>query len=134
MAVFSSEGLVLPADGLDGTYFLPTMSDLLGAGIVAEVSPESPAWFEFVESPIEVRGLSRTFEATVSWALFDNDGLELASGFATTGGSGPEFGEMSIDIPYVVSAPEVGTLQVWWDSPKDGSVTDLREVAVWLMP
>ncbi|MDH5421299.1 MAG: GerMN domain-containing protein [Acidimicrobiia bacterium] len=134
VTVFSSEGLVLPADGLDRAYFLPTMSDPLGAGIVAEVSPESPAWFEFVENPIEVRGLSRTFEATVSWALYDNDGLELASGFATTGGSGPEFGVMSFDVSYTVPAPELGTLQVWWDSPKDGAVTDLREVAVWLMP
>ncbi len=134
VTVFSSEGLVLPVDGLDRAYFLPTMTDPLGAGVVAEVSPESPAWFEFVESPIEVRGLSRTFEATVSWALFDNDGLELASGFATTGGSGPEFGAMSIDISYTVPAPELGTLQVWWDSPKDGAATDLREVAVWLMP
>lgn len=134
VAVFSSEGLVLPADGLDRAYFLPTMSDATGAGIVAEVSPESPAWFEFVESPIEVRGLSRTFEATVAWALFDNDGLELASGFATTGGSGPEFGAMSIDIPYSVSVPELGTLQVWWNSPKDGARLDIREVAVWLMP
>ncbi len=132
--VFSSEGLVLPAEGLDRAYFLPTMSDAIGAGIVAEVTPESPAWFEFVESPIEVRGLSRTFEATVSWALFDNDGLELTSGFATTGGSGPEFGAMSIDIPYSVSVPELGTLQVWWDSPKDGARLDVREVAVWLMP
>ena len=134
VTVFSSEGLVLPDDGLDRAYFLPTMSDPLGAGIVAEVSPESPAWFEFVESPIEVRGLSRTFEATVSWALYDNDGLELASGFATTGGSGPEFGVMSFDVSYTVPAPELGPLQVWWDSPKDGAVTDLREVAVWLMP
>lgn len=134
VTVFSSEGLIIPDGGLDRAYFLPTIADQLGAGIVAEVSPETPAWFEFVESPIEVRGLSRTFEATVAWALFDNDGLELASGFETTGGSGPEFGAMSIDISYTVPRPELGTLQVWWNSPKDGARLDVREVAVWLMP
>jgi len=136
VTVFSSEGLIIPDEGLSREHYLPTMTDPIGAGIVAELSPESPAWFEFVESPVEVRGLSRTFEATVEYALFDNDGTELASGFATTGGGGPEFGPMSIDITYSVSYPQVGTLQLWWDPPIDGDpgFADLRETAVWLMP
>ncbi len=136
VTVFSSEGLIIPDEGLDRAHYLPTLTDPIGAGIVAELSPESPAWFEFVESPVEVRGLSRTFEATVEYALFDNDGTELASGFATTGGGGPEFGPMSIDITYSVSYPQVGTLQLWWDPPIDGDpgFADLRETAVWLMP
>jgi hypothetical protein len=136
VTVFSSEGLIIPDEGLSREHYLPTMTDPIAAGIVAELSPESPAWFEFVESPMEVRGLSRVFEATVEYALFDNDGAELASGFATTGGGGPEFGPMSIDIAFTVAYPQVGTLQLWWDPPIDGDpgFADLRETAVWLMP
>ncbi len=136
VTVFSSEGLIIPAAGLDRSYFLPTMTDPIGAGIVAEISPETPAWFEFVDSPIEVRGLSRTFEATVEYALFDSDGVEIASGFATTGSGGIEFLPMEIDIPYTVTEPQIGTLQMWWTPPIDGDpgFADLRETAVWLMP
>jgi hypothetical protein len=123
---FSSEGIDI-SGGMDRDYFL-------GTGVVPEILVDSPASWQFVESPIEVTGIARAFEATVDWALYDNDGLELASGFTTASISGPDWGDMAFTIPYTVTALQVGTLEVWETSAMDGSRTDLRETVVWLTP
>jgi hypothetical protein len=123
---FSSEGIDI-SGGMDRDYFL-------GTGVVPEILVDSPASWQFVESPIEVTGIARAFEATVDWALYDNDGLELASGFTTASISGPDWGDMAFTIPYTVTDLQVGTLEVWETSAMDGSRTDLRETVVWLTP
>lgn len=126
VTVFSSEGIDISA-GLDPEYFF----DL---GIMPEVFPQSPAAFEFVESPFDVLGWSRAFEATISWELYDREGLLLADGFETTGSAGPDFGIMTFDVEYTVGERQVGTLMVFEISAKDGSRIHLREVPVWLEP
>jgi germination protein M len=123
---FSSEGIEI-GDGLDAAFFTDT-------GVMPEKLPLSPAWWEFVESPFTVTGYSRAFEATVNWQLYDNDGALLVEGFATTGSSGPDFGPMTFEVTYTVDRPQVGELMVFEYSAKDGSVIDLRETALWLMP
>ena len=99
-----------------------------------EVFPQSPAAFEFVESPIDVLGWSRAFEATINWELYDRDGLLLNEGFETTGAAGPELGVMSFDVDYTVTERQVGTLMVFEISAMDGSRIHLREVPLWLEP
>jgi len=123
---FSSEGIDI-SGGMDRDYFL-------GTGVVPEILVDGPASWQFVESPIEVTGIARAFEATVDWALYDNDGLELVSGFTTASISGPDWGDMTFTIPYTVTDLQVGTLEVWETSAMDGSRTDLRETVVWLTP
>lgn len=126
VTVFSSEGLDI-ADGLDLAYFNDT-------GLLAEKTPLSPGWFEFVESPFMVTGYSRAFEATVNWELYDEDGLLLNEGFATTGSGDATFREMEFSVTYSVDEPAQGTLVVFEFSAKDGSITDARDTALWLMP
>jgi hypothetical protein len=126
VTTFSSEGIEI-GGGLDPAFFFD-------AGVMPEILPTSPAWFEFVESPFTVTGWSRTFEAQWSWALYDNDGAELVTSPILAGSSGPDFGEFSFEITFGVTRNQVGTLTVFDQSAKDGSVIDLRETALWLMP
>jgi hypothetical protein len=126
VTIFSSEGIDI-GDGLDPAYFFDT-------GVMPEILPTSPAWFEFVESPFTATGWSRAFEAQWSWALYDNDGAELVGSPILAGGSGPDFGEFTFDVTYSVSRIQVGTFTVFDQSEKDGSIIDLRETALWLMP
>ncbi len=123
---FSSEGIEI-GDGLDVGFFTDV-------GVIPEKLPLAPAWWEFVESPFTVTGYSRAFEATVNWQLYNNDGALIAEGFETTGSSGPDFGPMTFEVSYTVDRPQVGELMVFEYSAKDGSVIDLRETALWLMP
>ena len=131
--VFSGEGLDI-SDDLTRDYFLPTVTDVIGADVVPGLFVERPAWFEYVESPIDVTGMGRAFEGDFRWQLYDRDGLLLAEGNSMVGG-GPEFAPMSFSVNYTVSQPQLGSLIVWWDSPADGGGrVDERETAVWLMP
>lgn len=123
---FSSEGIDI-STGMDRDYFL-------GTGVVPEILVDTPAWWQFVESPIAVTGIARAFEATVDWALFDAEGLELASGFTTASTGAPDWGDMMFNIAYNVDHLQVGTLQVWETSAQDGSRLNLREAVVWLSP
>jgi hypothetical protein len=123
---FSSEGIDI-AGGMDRDYFL-------GPGVVSENLVDSPASWQYVESPIQVTGIARAFEATVDWALYDRDGAQLISGFVTASTGAPDWGDFSITIPYAVDELQVGTLQIWETSAKDGSRTFLRETILWLTP
>jgi Immunoglobulin-like domain of bacterial spore germination/Sporulation and spore germination/S-layer homology domain len=127
---FSSEGIEI-GDGLDAAYFTDNDS---GLGVLAEHFPTSPAWYEFVDSPIAVEGWSRAFEATIQWQLFDDDGMLITEGFETTGSGGPTWGPMEFEIEYEIDRAQLGTLTIFESSAKDGSPTDIRETAVWLQP
>ena len=126
VTIFSSEGIDI-STGMDRDYFL-------GTGVISENLVDSPAYWQYVSSPIQVKGIARAFEATVLWALYDNDGAELTSGFTTATTAGPDWGDMLFSIPYTVDRPQVGTLQVWEESAKDGSMLFLRETVLWLTP
>ena len=126
VTTFSSEGIDI-SDGLDVAFFNDT-------GLIADKTPLSPAWFEFVDSPFAVTGYSRSFEATVNWELYDADGELLDEGFATTGSGDATFREMVFAVTYEVDRTQLGTLMVFEVSAADGGIIDLRETAVWLLP
>jgi hypothetical protein len=126
VTLFSSEGIDI-SGGLDPAYFFDT-------GVMPELLNTSPAAWQYVESPVQVEGWSRAFEATFLFTLTDDDGLPLAEGFVTGGGAGPEFGEFSFSAPFAVDRPQLGTLILYNLSAKDGSVIDLRETPIWLEP
>ena len=95
---------------------------------------ESPAYESFqTGNPLIVTGTANVFEATVSVALTDGDGLILWEGFTTaTCGTGCR-GEWEVSIPYDVSQNQMGSLIVWESSARDGSQTNVREHPVWLV-
>ncbi|MCP4224318.1 MAG: hypothetical protein GY773_13325, partial [Actinomycetia bacterium] len=123
---FGSHGMdVTPS--IDRDYFL-------GGGLVAEILIDTPAWFAPAGSPILVSGLARAFEATVQWALYDNDGLVLDEGFTMASTGGPDWGTFQFAVPYTVDTPQLGALMMWEDSARDGSPIHLVEHPIWLTP
>jgi hypothetical protein len=79
-------------------------------------------------------GTANVFEATVSLALADADGLILWEGFTTAScGTGCR-GEWEVTIPYTVDEPQMGALIAWEESARDGSQINVREHPVWLAP
>ncbi len=76
-----------------------------------------------------VSGLSRTFEATTQWRVVDAARRVLASGFTTASrGTSAVWGtyQISVQLPATVSGNV--TLEVYWGSPRDGSVVGLVQV------
>ena len=93
-----------------------------------------PSTVAFVDYPLVASGTANVFEATISIALTDADGLILWEGFTTaTCGTGCR-GEWSVTIPYTVDVEQRGSLIVWEESAQDGSQTNVREHPVWLIP
>ena len=111
-----------------------TRDSFLGGGLVAEILIDDPAWFAQTESPLLVSGLARAFEATVQWALYDNDGLLIDDGFTMASAGGPDWGTFQFAIPYSVDTPQLGALMMWEQSARDGSRIHLVEHPIWLAP
>lgn len=111
-----------------------TRDSFLGGGLVAEILIDDPAWFAQTESPLLVSGLARAFEATVQWALYDNDGLLIDDGFTMASAGGPDWGTFQFAIPYSVDTPQLGALMMWEQSARDGSRIHLVEHPIWLTP
>lgn len=119
--------------GMDVTPSL-TRDSFLGGGLMPEILIDQPAWFAQTRSPLIVSGLARAFEATVQWALYDNDGLPLDEGFTMASAGGPDWGTFQFAVPYTVDTPQLGALMMWEDSARDGSPIHLVEHPVWLTP
>lgn len=111
-----------------------TRDSFLGGGLVAEILIDDPAWFAQTESPLLVSGLARAFEATVQWALYDNDGLLIDDGFTMASAGGPDWGTFQFAIPYSVDTAQLGALMMWEQSARDGSRIHLVEHPIWLAP
>ena len=58
----------------------------------------------------------------------------ITEGFETTGSAGPTWGPMEFEVEFDIDRAQLGTLTVFESSAKDGSPTDIRETAVWLVP
>jgi hypothetical protein len=123
--VFGGEGIIVndPATSADFESLLPA------------VMIDSPVYGGlYGANPMVAYGTANVFEATVSLALTDADGLIIWEGFTTaTCGTGCR-GEWEISIPYEVDAPQMGSLIAWESSAMDGSQTNVREHPVWLVP
>jgi len=87
-----------------------------------------------VSTPVTVTGNADVYEATVSLRVVDGYGNELAAGFATaTCGSGCR-GRYEHQLRFRVTREQDGVIEVWWDSPEDGSRQDVVRVPVTLLP
>jgi hypothetical protein len=118
VTTFSNEGIVLGGPQTREDY-----EDVTPAILV-----ESPTPFETVASPLGIEGTANVFEATVSYALVDALGNELASGFATaTCGTGCR-GTFEAEVPFDAADGAALTLAVFEVSAKDGSRANVVEI------
>ena len=100
------------------------------ANVTPAILPESPTPGATVTSPLTLRGIANTFEATVNYTITDPEGLVLEEGFTNaTAGTGT-WGSFSVDVPYETTRSGMGSVIVYQVSPRDGSRTDLMEVPV----
>ncbi|HUG31089.1 MAG TPA: Gmad2 immunoglobulin-like domain-containing protein [Candidatus Limnocylindria bacterium] len=124
VTVFSGEGVVLdtPVDRADYEYLLPA------------IFVDRPAWGGVLANPARLVGVANAFEATFHVRILDGEGRSLADGpVMATCGTGC-YGTFDVTIPYTVSSPRWGTLQVYELSAKDGSIVNMTEYPVWLTP
>ena len=124
VTVFSGEGVVLdePVGRADYTDQLPT------------VFVDRPAWGAQVGGQLRIVGLANVFEATFQVKLLDAGGRTLAEqSVMATCGTGC-WGTFDATVPFSVSREGWGTLQVYELSAMDGSVQNLTEYPILLVP
>ncbi len=110
----------------------PSPSPIVSArGNIAVEQPHAGAR---VGSPLTAAGRARVFEAALVWRLVDQGGRELAKGFTTASVGAPDFGTFSFPIAFRVTAETAATVEVFTNSPRDGSVDELVRVPVTLLP
>lgn len=95
---------------------------------IVGISPKSG---DSVSFPFKVMGSARVFENTVRIELKDKDGKILFDSF--TNANSPDIGqfgpfEKEIDCLRAAPASEDVVLTVFWDSPKDGSRLDEKNI------
>jgi germination protein M len=99
-----------------------------------DISPaillESPAPGAVVSSPIELRGTSNTFEATMQIEIIDSAGEIIYQDFATaTAGSGTR-GTFDVTIDLDIQNEGLGTIVLYEKSAQDGSRINVVETPV----
>jgi spore germination protein GerM len=130
IGVFGGHGIVLddPAVRTPLDTLLPAI--MIESPAYGSIQPDSLA----SGGVVLASGSANVFEATVSLALTDADGLILWEGFTTAScGTGCR-GDWEVAITYEVDEPQMGALIVWEQSMQDGSQINVREHPVWLVP
>ncbi|HTK15801.1 MAG TPA: Gmad2 immunoglobulin-like domain-containing protein [Acidimicrobiia bacterium] len=104
------------------------------ANITPLILVESPTPGATVGTPLNVRGMSNTFEAGINYTLYDSTGAVLVEGYTTaTAGTGT-WGTFDFDVAYTVPRAEPGRLSVYEISAKDGSRVHETSVPLDLQP
>ncbi len=85
---------------------------------------------EAIESPVQISGNARVFEATVNIRIKDAQGKTLAEGYSTASEGAPGRGEFQKEMTFKAPAMGEGLIEVFWQSMKDGSEQDLVTVPV----
>ena len=87
-----------------------------------------------VTSPVTVAGNADVFEATVNIRVLDGEGEVIVESFAmATCGTGCR-GDFSTQIDVPIDVEQPGTIQVFEYSAKDGSMINIVEIPVILVP
>ena len=93
----------------------------------------APEGYTRITSPVTVRGEARVFENTVIIRLRDEDGRVLAETFTTAQSADVGlFGPLELSLAFDKPTGSQGTLEVFWESPADGSETDIVSIPVYL--
>jgi len=118
--VFSSEGIVL-----DGPQTRDDYRDILPLIFV-----EQPLPGDVVTSPIEIVGVSNTFEATLQYRVELDGGDVLAEGFATASCGSGCWGDFTILPAYGLPGPAAGYVVLYESSAEDGREINIVRIPV----
>lgn len=133
----SVDGVTFRIDGTATTVFTGdgvTIPSPAGRDEFRDVTPlvfvESVAPGDAISTPVKVAGMSNTFEANVRIRILGADGSVLADTFTTaTSGTGT-WGTFAVNVPFAKGSHTTGTVVLFEDSPKDGSMVNVVEVPV----
>jgi hypothetical protein len=104
------------------------------SGELPAIVVETPAPGDVVTSPVTIAGTADVFEATVSIRIYDSVNNLIVDTFTTaTCGTGCR-GDFSIEIPFAVAERQGGRIVVFESSAKDGSMINVVEIPVTLVP
>ena len=132
VTVFGSEGIVL--DGPVGRFDHSEPGLSMFESVLPAIFVDGPAWGAALGNPGRVTGTANTYEAWFMVGLYDASGRGLNEwpGNATCG-TGCR-GTFEMNLSYVVSEPQWGTLRVL-DGDESGETDGVtREYLVWLTP
>jgi hypothetical protein len=95
--------------------------------MAAFIDVVGPVDGQVVDGEVDLVGCSSVYEGTVRYRVLSGDSVVVDS-FTTATAGGPELGEFREEI----QLPGTGsyTLEVFWDSPADGSEQDLVAIDV----
>jgi hypothetical protein len=100
------------------------------ANVTPFILVESPVPGASVTSPLDVTGISNTFEANVRYSITDPEGLILEEGFTTaTAGTGT-WGDFSFTVDFATDRTGLGAVIAWQDDMNTGEPRDVYEVPV----
>ena len=104
------------------------------AAVMARDLATTPQTGMRVSSPVTIAGSADVFEATVNIRVLDANGEVIAESFAmATCGTGCR-GDFSTQVDVPIDAEQPGTIQVFEYSAKDGSMINMVEIPVTLVP
>ena len=94
------------------------------------ISVRHPRPHDIVDDPVEVAGVGTGFEGTLQVRLRNHAGDEIAQRHFNVGGTGI-WGNffLRVDVPGVPNRPR-GTLEVYENSPEDGSEINKRVIPI----
>ncbi len=153
--IIVGQKLLIPAEGseappavVEPTVAASTEATPAATAVVAEetVVPEAPALGAGititsplpdaeVTSPVTVTGFGAGFENTLAIDILNASGVVIGQGYAMvdaeTGRMGPFTGSIEFTAP---AQAELGRIQVYSISPRDGAIENLASVSVKLKP
>ncbi|MDQ1656489.1 MAG: hypothetical protein QOD41_1572 [Cryptosporangiaceae bacterium] len=117
-----------------GSVRTPRLTRSAYAALLPPIVVTAPAVGAAVSSPVLISGTAAVYESTVSVRILTTDGSEIATRFTSaTAGSGAR-GVYSVALPYQVSGPQPGIVEVFEVSARDGARLNAVRIPVTLSP
>jgi hypothetical protein len=126
---FALDGEPVDAIGGEGVGAVEVSRDDLTA-VLPAIFVESPTPGEEITSPVTISGLSNTFEATIQYNVTDGEGLIVAEGFHTGGGTTGSWLPFEFDVEFEPERSGMGAVILFEISAADGSRVNLVEIPV----
>ncbi|MBC8450198.1 MAG: LysM peptidoglycan-binding domain-containing protein [Chloroflexi bacterium] len=110
----------------------PSPTPVSECPIAELITIDTPTQGTTIGSPFTVTGLGVGFEGNLAVKVLDETGFEIGSGYATIasggmGEQGPYIGVISFTVPH---SAQMGRVQVYSVSPRDGAIEHLASVSV----
>ena len=109
----------------------PTVTPAPAGCQCEEIVIASPARGMTITSPVQVTGLASGFEQTVVVAVLDGSGGQIGLAPGMIVGEYGQQGTFTATVPFTLPAnSQLGRIQVWSESPRDGAIEHLNSVTV----